>query len=340
LREGGEQLKAALAVAAGDALAHARALLSMARLCFWQGDYPAARELCDRALRLYRERADDRGQAWVLTLLGSIHAYEGDYDRGRRRLEEVLDLVDDEDIRMEALVGLGEVLIQMGEMAQARARLDEVIALARGPEAPRGRAALFLGLVDFFDTNYAGARRNVARSLGIFQRLGNRYALAAALDVSAGLALADSEPLDALRLSGAAAALRELVRAPLAPRWQEILQAVVIRPASDAAGDRAAAAWAEGQQMPVEAAVSCALEALHAEPAASEAASAASTGLLAGLSMREVEVAELVAQGMTNRQVAERLGVAERTAEGHVERIRRKLGVRTRTQIAIAVLKG
>ena len=32
--------------------------------------------------------------------------------------------------------------------------------------------------------------------------------------------------------------------------------------------------------------------------------------------------------------------VSERTAEGHVERVRRKLGVRTRTQIAIAILKG
>jgi DNA-binding CsgD family transcriptional regulator len=314
----------------------------MARLSFWQGDYTAARVLCERSLRLYRERADDRGRAWALTLLGSIHAYEGEQGKGRQRLEEVLDLVHDEDIRMEALVGLGEVLIQMGEVTQARARLDEVIALARGPEAPRGRAALFLGLVDFFDSNYAGARTNIARSLGIFRRLGNRYALAAALDASAGLALADSQPLDALRLTGAAAGLRELVRAPLAPRWQEILEAVVIRPATDTAGAQAAStAWAEGRQMPVDAAVRCALEALHVEPAAAAAETAPSTGRhLAQLSEREAEVAKLVAQGMTNRQVAERLGVAERTAEGHVERIRRKLGVRTRTQIAIAVLKG
>ena len=52
------------------------------------------------------------------------------------------------------------------------------------------------------------------------------------------------------------------------------------------------------------------------------------------------DFARLVARGLTNRQIAEQLDIAERTAEGHVERIRRKLGVRTRTQIAIVVLSG
>jgi len=52
------------------------------------------------------------------------------------------------------------------------------------------------------------------------------------------------------------------------------------------------------------------------------------------LSRREREVARLVAAGMTNQQIAERLFIAERTAEGHVERIRNKLGVRSRTEVA------
>ncbi|WP_345204824.1 alpha/beta fold hydrolase [Fodinibacter luteus] len=52
------------------------------------------------------------------------------------------------------------------------------------------------------------------------------------------------------------------------------------------------------------------------------------------LTARELEVAELVAQGLTNQSVARRLGVAPRTAESHVENIRRKLGVRSRAQVA------
>jgi DNA-binding NarL/FixJ family response regulator len=52
------------------------------------------------------------------------------------------------------------------------------------------------------------------------------------------------------------------------------------------------------------------------------------------LTGRELEVAELVAAGLTNRAIARRLSVAPRTAEAHVENIRRKLQVRSRAQIA------
>jgi YVTN family beta-propeller protein len=52
------------------------------------------------------------------------------------------------------------------------------------------------------------------------------------------------------------------------------------------------------------------------------------------LTHREREVAELVAHGLTNRQIAAKLFIAERTAEYHVEQIRNKLGFHARSQIA------
>jgi pimeloyl-ACP methyl ester carboxylesterase/DNA-binding CsgD family transcriptional regulator len=52
------------------------------------------------------------------------------------------------------------------------------------------------------------------------------------------------------------------------------------------------------------------------------------------LTDREREVAELVAEGLTNQAIARRLSVAPRTAESHVENIRRKLRVSSRAQIA------
>ena len=52
------------------------------------------------------------------------------------------------------------------------------------------------------------------------------------------------------------------------------------------------------------------------------------------LSSREAEVARLVAEGLTNRQIAERLVISERTAENHVQHILTKLGFATRSQIA------
>jgi pimeloyl-ACP methyl ester carboxylesterase/DNA-binding CsgD family transcriptional regulator len=52
------------------------------------------------------------------------------------------------------------------------------------------------------------------------------------------------------------------------------------------------------------------------------------------LTTRQLQVAALVADGLTNRQIAERLGIQERSAEGHLERIRLRLGVTSRAQIA------
>lgn len=52
------------------------------------------------------------------------------------------------------------------------------------------------------------------------------------------------------------------------------------------------------------------------------------------LTGRELEVAGLISQGLTNYSIAVRLSIAPRTAEAHVENIRRKLGVRSRAQIA------
>ena len=52
------------------------------------------------------------------------------------------------------------------------------------------------------------------------------------------------------------------------------------------------------------------------------------------LTDRELQVAGLVAEGLTNQAIARRLAVAPRTAEAHVENIRRKLQVHSRAQIA------
>jgi pimeloyl-ACP methyl ester carboxylesterase/DNA-binding CsgD family transcriptional regulator len=65
------------------------------------------------------------------------------------------------------------------------------------------------------------------------------------------------------------------------------------------------------------------------------AAPPAPAGRVAGvLTARQLQVAALVAEGLTNRQIAERLGIQERSAEGHLERIRQRLGVSSRAQVA------
>ncbi len=57
------------------------------------------------------------------------------------------------------------------------------------------------------------------------------------------------------------------------------------------------------------------------------------------LSRRELEIARLVAEGLTNRDIATRLFISERTVDGHLEHVREKLGVNTRAQIATWVVR-
>src|SRR2546429_8082381 len=61
---------------------------------------------------------------------------------------------------------------------------------------------------------------------------------------------------------------------------------------------------------------------------------------VSSLTKREREVAGYVAEGLTNRDIADRLVISDRTVETHVEHIRNKLGVRSRAQVATWTVTG
>ena len=87
-----------------------------------------------------------------------------------------------------------------------------------------------------------------------------------------------------------------------------------------------AAAWNEGRVMSLEQAVEYALEKEPApDPAVPEP-------YLAGLSAREAEVLRLVATGLTNVEVAEKLFLSSRTVDWHLSSIYRKLGLHSRVE--------
>jgi non-specific serine/threonine protein kinase len=100
-----------------------------------------------------------------------------------------------------------------------------------------------------------------------------------------------------------------------------------------ALGDSAfEAAFGRGTELDLDQAVAYALG--ESPQPARGAPAAARDDPLAPLTRRERQVAELVAEGLSNKDIAARLVIAQRTAEGHVERILAKLGFTTRTQLA------
>lgn len=107
-------------------------------------------------------------------------------------------------------------------------------------------------------------------------------------------------------------------------------------------GDRAFdTAFRRGAELTTAEAVGLALE-RQDRPELPEPRSSAAPGPAArdsrlaalGLTRREREVVALIAEGLTNREIAARLVVAQRTAEGHVENILSKLGFTSRAQVA------
>lgn len=92
-----------------------------------------------------------------------------------------------------------------------------------------------------------------------------------------------------------------------------------------------ARSFRSGAEATVDQALACVLD--ESAPVSGERAA----GRGAPLTRREWQVADLVAEGLTNKQIAARLVIARRTAENHVERILGKLGFTSRTQLAVWV---
>jgi non-specific serine/threonine protein kinase len=92
-----------------------------------------------------------------------------------------------------------------------------------------------------------------------------------------------------------------------------------------------AAAWAEGRRAPIELMINCALGHVPFPCAPSPMPPNAETG---PLTRREWEVARLITQGLSNREVGKALAISERTVDAHVQHILNKLGFNSRTQVA------
>ncbi|MET9676855.1 LuxR C-terminal-related transcriptional regulator, partial [Streptomyces sp. NPDC006482] len=142
---------------------------------------------------------------------------------------------------------------------------------------------------------------------------------------SAAAALAFTEAARESALSGAA--LREA--------HSLLLAAPHVRASGD--GPRAAALWRRGRRLAAEGGAGMLVD--LADRTGQAPTEGAAGGRLAVLTPREREISVLVAEGLTNQAVADRLCLSPRTVESHVARVYRKTGVETRAGLASLVVR-
>jgi DNA-binding NarL/FixJ family response regulator len=159
--------------------------------------------------------------------------------------------------------------------------------------------------------------------------VGLRDEVAAGLEGLGGLAACQGRPQRALQLVGAAAALRDATGAQLSPGASLLLDRSLRRAHRTLGEAGSAAALQHGRARPLEAAFALALAPNSTDP------DEVSREQPAGLTGREQEVASLIGQGLTNRQIAEQLVITQRTVAAHIEHILEKLGFRSRLQIGL-----
>jgi DNA-binding NarL/FixJ family response regulator len=172
-------------------------------------------------------------------------------------------------------------------------------------------------------------------SLVLRYEFGDPVGVSLSLDGLASVAGAQGRLARAARLFGMAEAIRARIDAIPFPHLQIVYDRAVAAVRAGLGEQAFAEAWAQGRATPADQAVAYALaEPEPPSPAVDPQPQPLTSRPPARLTGRERDVAALVARGLTNRQIAEQLVIAERTAETHVGHILNKLGFTSRAQIA------
>lgn len=317
---------ASVAAELGDDYSRATALQYLGELTIGRGDYTGARVLLDEALALMPEVGPAEGVFELRLLLARTALAEGDLDRARGLLEDLFAgsaLV----TSAPGLQRMGELAAQEGDADQACRLFEGALALARAAgdngamaEALHGRGQLARASRDL---KRAAALHNEA--LDLRRQIGDGPGIAASLEGVAGLSAASGRNDHAARLLGAAQAQRDRGGYARTP-WESA------RHQDDIAGIRAElstegfeAAFQQGAGLSTDEAV---IQASKGRGRRGRPASG-----WASLTEIERQVAALAAEGLTNREIAERVFVVPGTVKNHLSHIFSKLGVARRREL-------
>jgi non-specific serine/threonine protein kinase len=308
-------------------LGWARAVTARAYLTILSGDGASGMALLDETLPFWRALGDPRGLSMVLFFRGLAIAWTAtDIQGAVPTFTESLGLARQRGPRWTAyfcLYCLGEAARLRGDLERADALLTESLSLSSAaPDRWGAFHALYgLAFLNLERGDFAVATTQARQSLTLSVELGDTRGSTYALETLACVMAAEGHARGAARLFGAAAVHREplgdFASATLQASRERALAAIRARLGERELG----AASAEGRRLSFDQAIALAR---GTEPPQKESG---------GLSLREREVALLVARGLSNREIAETLVLTERTVESHLTHIFGKLGLRSRSQL-------
>jgi predicted ATPase/DNA-binding CsgD family transcriptional regulator len=301
-----------------------------------QGDYEHATARFEEGLPLLHEVGEKQWTAIVLSSLGLIALYQGNQQRARTLCEESLALFKDSgDTRgiASVLTNLGMMRLEQGDDVQAARLLEESLSLRRemGDKGGSAHTLVMLGRVALSQYQYQQADIHYKESLALCQELGEKEGIALALEGLAGIAAALGQARSAARLLGTAETLRDTTDLALSPidrafneRTLASIQARLEEHIFQTERD-------QGRVLTLEQALALQEPVAPAMQSSPMFTSIPSSPYPDELTAREVEVLRLVAQGLSDRAVAERLVISPRTVQGHVRSIFNKLNVTSRS---------
>ena len=247
-------------------------LNALAVLAQDRGDIAAARTLFEESLEVWRELGDSRDVARALSNLANVTTLQGDHAGASSLYEECLAIfqgLGDRTGVAWSLNSQGDVSRDRGDAVAARELYGQGLAIFRELGDRWGIAGTLadLGNMAREERDFAAAHALYRESLKTFQELEHKRGIARLLECFACAAAAQSHSDRALRLAGAAAALRQKIGAPLTPGEKTKLEDNLkcARPGLNETSTTAA--WLEGWELPVERAIEEALLREAASPA-------------------------------------------------------------------------
>jgi len=328
--EGRQWLERALALGNAAPRARAGALTGAGALAYLVGNLDRAAVQVAAGAEIYRQLEDHLRLGVALGLHGNIALASNDLVRAHRCFTEELAeyrAVDHEAAIGTAFINLGRVAIARGALDQAEPLLAQARDHTRvgGSLWDLGMAHFYSGRAAFERGDHSSALAHFQSGLALFEELGDLVMIARCLEGVAGIAAHDS-PQAAARLLGAAASARDRLGRP---RHPEDLQPhsrteTVLRSALDEM--MLAATYAQGQSLPLDAAIREGLAFVLPD----RATLAADPAGALGLTRREREVLRLLADGRSDREIAAALFISPKTVGLHVSHLMAKLGVTSR----------